>query len=380
VIKNNGNVGIGTTTPKYNLSIEGTTNDLFQIATTTNQGIFVVKSDGNVGIGTTSPGAKLDLYGSAGDYLFSLGEPHTPESVGVMLSMAASGNFPFEMISASDNPSFRPIINWFRARGGVENYTSLVDGDWLGSFQGKGYDGSGWVDAVRLTFAVDGTPSTGIVPGRVQFEIQDTGGTTATRLVIKNNGNVGIGTTTPNYNLVINGTTGNLLQVATSTNQGIMVINSNGNVGIGMTTPGVKLDVAGSMKLAGAMNLDNPGASTFIEMGHNTADYNYIDFHGSPTYTDFGGRIIRYNTGDNAIFEMLSRGTGGLKFRTLEAGPIDFYTANLFAMRIASNGNVGIGNTAPSYKLDVYPASGFTGDLLRVASSTTGAGLGRARD
>ena len=50
-----------------------------------------------------------------------------------------------------------------------------------------------------------------------------------------NNGNVGIGTTTPTANLVINGTTGqNLFQIATSTNQNILVINQKGQAGMGI--------------------------------------------------------------------------------------------------------------------------------------------------
>jgi len=39
-------------------------------------------------------------------------------------------------------------------------------------------------------------------------------------------------------------------------------------------------------------------------------------------------------------------------------------------LTITSTGNVGIGTTNPGYKLDIYPASGFSGDLFRVGSST----------
>jgi len=61
-----GNVGIGTTTPKYNLSIESNnaTDNLFQIATTTNQTIIVVDNAGYMGINTSTPSYNLDVYGN----------------------------------------------------------------------------------------------------------------------------------------------------------------------------------------------------------------------------------------------------------------------------------------------------------------------------
>ncbi len=61
-----GNIGIGTTTPGYKLTINSTnaTDNLFQIATTTNQSIFTVLANGNVGIGTTTPTSALGVNGS----------------------------------------------------------------------------------------------------------------------------------------------------------------------------------------------------------------------------------------------------------------------------------------------------------------------------
>ncbi|MFZ2886845.1 MAG: hypothetical protein WA021_03430, partial [Minisyncoccia bacterium] len=65
-------VGIGTTTPDTKLSIEtqDTTTDFFRIASTTNQSLLVVKANGRVGIGTSTPVQGLSvqnlLYVGAG--------------------------------------------------------------------------------------------------------------------------------------------------------------------------------------------------------------------------------------------------------------------------------------------------------------------------
>ena len=65
---NNGNVGIGTTTPTANLVINGTTGqNLFQIATSTNQNILVINQKGQAGMGIVpSTAAALEIASANG--------------------------------------------------------------------------------------------------------------------------------------------------------------------------------------------------------------------------------------------------------------------------------------------------------------------------
>src|SRR5262245_35599267 len=70
----------------------------------------------------------------------------------------------------------------------------------------------------------------------------------------------------------------------------------------------------------------------------------YIDFIGDDTYTDYGLRIIRNDTGPNTSSQLKHRGTGGLEILTQEAAPVILMTGGAEHFRVAANGNVGINN------------------------------------
>ncbi|MEK7596457.1 MAG: hypothetical protein AAB564_02850, partial [Patescibacteria group bacterium] len=66
IVKDTGFIGLGTSTPAYKLTVnsESATQNFFQVASSTNQGIFVITNDGKVGIGTTSPSQSLSVAGT----------------------------------------------------------------------------------------------------------------------------------------------------------------------------------------------------------------------------------------------------------------------------------------------------------------------------
>jgi len=143
----------------------------------------------------------------------------------------------------------------------------------------------------------------------------------------------------------------NQVAIATGGTQRVL-FDSNGNVGIGRTSGGFKLDVNGTTRILSS------GQSSLLEIGRGTTSnqYAYIDLVGDTTYTDYGLRIARSNTGANTTSQLRHRGTGNLDFITIESAPLVFSVNNLEKMRVHTNGNVGIGTSSPVRNLHIADA------------------------
>ena len=142
---------------------------------------------------------------------------------------------------------------------------------------------------------------------------------------------------------------GNSLAIATG-GQYAITCTSTQAVGIQTANPNAALHVAGNARVGAD---DVTDAVLEIGAGASGNRTSYIDIVADTTYTDYGLRVIRNNTGANATSELKHRGTGALNFTTEEAAPIVFYTTNSPALTILAGGNVGIGTSSPGQKLDV---------------------------
>ena len=150
-----------------------------------------------------------------------------------------------------------------------------------------------------------------------------------------------------------------LFQTGGSVNR--MAINSAGNVGIGTTSPGARLEVVdgggtGNTTIAirnTETNASYPGAQTALRLQHGSRN-------ASGSYDDY------------AFFD--SRHTERVRIGTTEAKDIRFNIGSLDGtkMTIKNSGNVGIGTTSPSSKLEIADS-----DYLDLAVNQTDSGVVR---
>jgi hypothetical protein len=195
-------------------------------------------------------------------------------------------------------------------------------------------------------------------------------------MIILNNGDVGIGTTSPTAKLTIhniantvdgqkirlgqsstadysiwrNPTTG-FLNFDGSQTDFIGYVFNTGNVGIGTTSPNHRLEVAGNALISDVGNV-------------TTSRYIGQEGHGAPgpgPDTGFAGIEIQSTADQSPSFA-----DQALHFYTHDAG-----SSNNRRMTISPSGDVGIGTTNPSAKLEVVGDLNVTGSLTTSYSASS---------
>lgn len=100
-----------------------------------------------------------------------------------------------------------PSHNFLTYNGASTSPTVVNNNQIIGSTNYSGFDGSNFLNLAQIIGSVDGTVGSGDVPGRLSFLTSAQGaGSTTERMTIRENGNVGIGTTSPLTLLSVDGT------------------------------------------------------------------------------------------------------------------------------------------------------------------------------
>jgi len=403
-IDNSGNVGIGTSTATYRLTVEDSSADwaarIYNTGTgASNQGLLVrtdstaannasafavygdgeyrlmVKSGGNTGIGTASPVGLLDLDGGSSAFTIQLKETSGAyQRMGFQKSndLLQMGEF------NNDGSVFTPILN------------VSGNGDKVGISETS--------PSYKLHVKGDAAIQQGSIALRVGA---DSNGTTVTNSTQK------IGRiTTPHYTnaeepmAIVMGSAGSgyndlyigggssLMNTSTAirfytaadsttvSGSERMRIDSSGNVGIGTTsfTSGLTVSKEGSNTTDGAYFLVDSSNSGF---GGNAigAGFKYAAAVGaafSPFKITVGGTTVNqisstgvmyvgngstaYNSHDPFYTFTHDTNTG---MDSAAADTLTFKTGGTERLRIDSSGNVGIGEANPSYKLEVNGTGSF---------------------
>ncbi|MHC4750092.1 MAG: tail fiber domain-containing protein [Planctomycetota bacterium] len=459
-IKEDGSVGIGTNTPGAKLEAVGSTPGSGAIIKASNfdsgDGVYGLSAMGNgvrgyssmgngvygssalgwagyfegqknyfsgdVGIGIESPEAKLHINGDIKitDGSEGVGKVLTSDATGFASWQAPSGAETDPVYSASPAAGIvaGDITNWNAAFGwgdhSIAGYlTSYSESDPVYSASPAAGIASGdisnwsaafgWGDHSAAGYLTSYTESDPEVGSNMTNYVPKWDGSALVTGTIYDNGNVGIGTTSPSSKLHIDGVSigsnalniNSLPLVKVSGSNGVMLdnvarvrfpggvvgvegdagvylgidgvsklyVNTDGDVGIGTTSPAAKLDVNGQVKIAGG----SPGAGKVLTsdatglaswQAPSGAETDPV-YSASPAAGIVAGDITNWNN----AFGWGDHSTAGYLTSYTETDPQvgtniinhvpKFDGAALVTGTIYDNGNVGIGTANPQSKLSV---------------------------
>lgn len=445
--KDSGNFNLSSTIDSIATDITSAQGKSDLVFSVTNIGSLVermrILSSGNVGIGSTTPVSQLTVQKtivSDVDYpALSLSRDDTTNALGDSL-----GDIDFWSNDAStDGPGIgsriRGVVDdvagrsyglslWTRSGGAgtpiSEKMRIASDGKvGIGTttpFTTLSVVGDGWFENGSTKITVKNSANT-VKTEYASYSIQSYNSNlfinaAGNNVIFSASSNIGVGSTTPFSKFSIeNLGSGNSFMVSDQLlDSSPFVIDNAGNVGIGTTSPWTRLAVTGSTTIAGGPLIVLGSANTPISADtdwyrqfglfrKDINDYAFTTFEnrngGSNAsvdllwnndrttalsyYADLGFNSTAFN---NPVFGNLNVANAWYGYNTdgpilwatattSTAGYFDFTTGGYSSsrMRITSTGNVGIGTTSPGALLDVYKSASTGGHVqLDVRGQTTG--------
>ena len=344
----NGNIGIGTTTPQSKFDVAGATMINGNLVSTilgstynhwtyfggsqggrirgsdegylvlegnptgfgdkslylgSSENVLIARGGGNVGIGTTIPAVKLDVKGTQNNTITSINAiaKFLGNDVGIHIGSLAGiptyGSW-IQSMRESDNLSFPISLNPLGGNVGIGTITPAEKLDISGG-------------NIQITNANATLKLNGANVGMITFSSPNGAGTISTY----NDNSLRFGA-----------------EMNAATSQ--LVIKDGGNIGIGTTTPAVKLDVNGRGVFGDMLSSRDSYGNTLTVANKSNEATSLFLWQGG-----VGSGHIGFRPNDNNLYIVNSLSDGAI--------------TNPAAIVLTSNGNVGIGTANPAYKLDV---------------------------
>jgi hypothetical protein len=326
-IDQNGNVGVGTTSPFSTLSVTKSSSSantsLFAVASSTNATLFNVLGNGNVGIGTTSPQAKLSVGGN----------------------INTTGVYQMNNITILDYNS--TLQNLHIGEGAGTSNTGNNKNTYVGYFAGNGSDGLNNVYVGYSAGAINSTGSQGTYIGKSAGS-GITGADNDTLIGY----NTGATLTTGQYDLFLGA------GVDASAN------NLNSSIGLGYNTQ----VTASNQLVIGSSDANGSITDSYFGQGVTAVSPAGITINAS------GG------SGSNNAGASLTI-AGGKGTGTATGGSIIFSTSNVLGTgatlqsltekaRLTATGNFGIGSSTPATRLGLAGNAYLDSNVITISSSS----------